>query len=73
LLGFELLGRELRMIKEVPIGGPGFRAVLREIVASIVARKPSTATSSSRRPLPQRYAAESSAGVFRGIFGRKGL
>ena len=53
-LGFEFLGRELRMIKKVPIDGPGFRAVLKEIVplarshASIAARKPSTASISSR-------------------------
>jgi len=30
-LGFEIPVRELRMIKEVPIDGPGFRAVLKEI------------------------------------------
>jgi len=82
-LGYEILGGELRMIKEVPIDGPGFRAVLKEIAPlarSLACSYRGTETVdghdqfSLTRPLPERYAAESStgAGLFRRIFGRKG-
>src|SRR5262249_32654830 len=83
-LGFEIPVRELRMIKEVPIDGPGFRAVLKEIAPlarSHACSYRGTETVdgydqfSLTRPLPERYAAEPStgAGVFRRIFGRKGF
>jgi hypothetical protein len=73
---------ELRMTKEVPIDGPGFRAVLKEIVPlarSIACRYRGTETIggsdqfSLTRPLPERYAPDLStgAGIFHRIFGGK--
>ena len=72
------------MIKEVPIDGPGFHAVLKEIVPLARSLRCSYlgtetvggfAQFALTRPLPERYAADSStaAGIFRRIFGRKGL
>jgi hypothetical protein len=83
-VSLETLLRELRMIKEVPIDGPGFRAVLKEIVPlarSLGCSYRGTETVDGfdqfalTRPLPERYAADSStgAGFFRRIFGSKGL
>ena len=81
-LSFEVALRELRMIKEVPIDGPGFQAVLKEIVPLARSlrcsyRGTETVEGSAQfyltRPLPDRYAADSSTGgIFRRIFGRKG-
>jgi hypothetical protein len=82
-LSYEVAMRELRMIKEVPIDGPGFQAVLKEIVnlaRSLRCSYLGTETVGGRQqfdltqPLPERYAADSSAGagIFRRIFGRKG-
>jgi hypothetical protein len=70
------------MIKEVPIDGPGFRAVLKEIVPlarSLRCRYRGTETIGGidqfalTRPLPERYAADSFTIIFRRIFGRKGV
>ena len=83
-LSFEVALRELRMIKEVPIDGPGFQAVLKEIVnlaRSLRCSYLGTETVGGRhqfyltQPLPERYAADSStgAGIFRRIFGRKNV
>ncbi len=83
-LSFEVALRELRMIKEVPIDGPGFQAVLKEIVPlarSLGCSYLGTETVGGldqfllTRPLPERYAADSStiSGIFRRIFGRKGV
>lgn len=83
-LSFEDHLRELRMIKEVPIDGPGFRTVLKEIVPLARSLKCSYRGTETvegfdqfalTRPLPERYAADPSrrVGVFRRIFGRKGL
>lgn len=84
MLSFEVPLRELRMIKEVPIDGPGFQAVLKEIVPlarSLRCSYLGTETVDGReqfaltRPLPERYAADSStgAGILRRIFGCKGV
>ena len=81
-LSFEVAMIELRMIKEVPIDGPGFQAVLKEIVPlarSLRCSYLGTETVGGRRqfaltqPLPERYAADSAtvAGIFRRIFSRK--
>lgn len=83
-LSFEVAMRELRMIKEVPIDGPGFQAVLKEIVPlarSLRCSYLGTETVGGRQqfyltqPLPERYAADSSTGggIFRRIFGRKNV
>lgn len=83
-LSFETSTRELRMLKQVPIDGPGFQGVLKEIVPLARSlgcsyRGTETVEGSEQfyltRPLPERYAAGSSpgAGIFRSIFGRKGL
>jgi hypothetical protein len=83
-LSLEAPLRELRMIKEVPIDGAGFRAVLKEIVPlarSLGCSYRGTETVEGfdqfalTRPLPERYAADSSTGggIFRRIFGRKGV
>jgi len=80
-LSFEIATRELRMIKKVPIDGPGFRAVLKEIVPlarSLRCSYLGTETIGGfhqfalTRPLPERYAADSStmADIFKRIFGR---
>src|SRR5262249_12010255 len=72
---------ELQMIKEVPIDGPGFRAVLKDIVPlarSLACHYRGTETIggvdqfSPLRPLPERYAAEpaTGAGLIRRVFGR---
>jgi len=79
-LSFEVAMRELRMIKEVPIDGPGFQAVLKEIVplaCSLRCSYRGTETIGGfdqfalTRPLPERYAGDSSTGFFRRLFGRK--
>lgn len=81
-LKFEVAVRELQMIKEVPIDGPGFQAVLKEIVPlarSLRCSYRGTETIGGfeqfvlTRPLPERYAADSSsaASIFRRIFGRE--
>jgi hypothetical protein len=80
-LSFEIAMRELRMIKEVPIDGPGFLKVLKEIVPlarSLQCSYRGTETIDGfaqfalTRPLPKRYAADSTvADIFRRIFGRK--
>jgi hypothetical protein len=83
-LSLETYLGELRMIKEVPINGPDFRAVLKEIVPlarSVGCSYRGTETVEGfeqfalTRPLPERYASGPSpgGGVFRRIFGRKGL
>jgi hypothetical protein len=83
-LSFEIATRELRMIKEVPIDGRGFQAVLKEIVPlarSLQCSYLGTETIGGfhqfalTRPLPERYDADSftRAGIFRRIFGRKGV
>lgn len=83
-LSLETHLRELRMIKEVPIDGPGFQATLKEIVPmarSLGCSYCGTETVEGfdqfalTRPLPERYAPDPSraVGVFRRIFGRKGL
>lgn len=83
-LSFEVAPRELRMIKEVPIDGPGFQTVLKEIISlarSLRCSYLGTETVDGfhqfalTRPLPERYAGDSStgAGLFRLIFGRKGV
>ena len=80
-LGLPYLG-ELQVIKEVPIDGPGFRAVLKDIVPlarSLRCQYRGTETVdgheqfSPTRPLPERYAAEpaAGAGLFRRLFGRR--
>ena len=72
------------MIKKVPIDGPGFQAVLKEIVPlarSLRCSYLGTETVGGRQqfyltqPLPERYAEDSSTGggIFRRIFGRKGV
>ena len=74
---------ELRMLKEVPIDGTGFRAVLKDIVPlarSLRCSYRGTETVGGfeqfalGRPLPERYAADSvpRAGIIGRIFGRKG-
>jgi hypothetical protein len=74
---------ELRMLKDVPIDGAEFRAVLREIVPlarSLRCSYRGTETVEHvgqlglSQPLPERYAGESGprTSVFRRIFGRKG-
>jgi len=81
-LSFEIAMRELRMIKEVPIDGPGFLKVLKEIAPlarSLGCSYRGTETIDGfaqfvlTRPLPKRYAADSStiADIFRRIFGRE--
>src|SRR6185369_14353234 len=83
-LSFEIATRELRMIKEVPIDGPRFHAVLKEIVPlarSLRCSYLGTETIGGfhqfalTRPLPERYASDPSAGggIFQRIFGRKGV
>ncbi len=83
-LSFETSTRELRMLKQVPIDGPGFRGVLKEIVPLARSlrcsyRGTETVEGSEQflltRSLPERYAASSPSGasIFRSIFGRKGL
>src|SRR5262249_53501868 len=73
---------ELQMIKEVPIDGLGFRAVLQDIAPlahSLACRYCGTETIggidqfSLLRPLPERYAAApaTGAGLFRRVFGRR--
>ena len=80
-LSFEIATRELRMIKEVPIDGPGFRAVLKEIAPLACSLRCSYLGTETiggwhqfalTRPLPERYAADSStvADFFKRIFGR---
>jgi hypothetical protein len=75
--------RELRVIKEVPIDGQGFRAVLREIAPlarSLDCSYRGTETVGGfdqfalTRALPERYAAEpkSQGGILGRFFGRKG-
>ena len=72
------------MLKQVPIDGPGFQGVLKEIVPLACSlgcsyRGTETVEGSEQfyltRPLPERYAASSRPGasIFRSIFGRKGL
>ena len=83
-LSLETHLKELRMIKEVPIDGPGFRALLKEIIPlarSLGCSYRGTETVAGfdqfalNRPLPERYAPDPShgAGVLRRIFGRKSL
>jgi len=85
--GFRFLGldthlRELRMFKQVPIDGPGFQAVLKEIVPlarSLGCSYRGTETIGGfeqfalARPLPERYTGglAPTTGIFRRIFGRK--
>ena len=70
------------MLKEVPIDGPGFRVVLKEIASlarSLRCSYRGTETVGGfeqfalTRPLPERYAAAPSpvAGVLRRVFGRR--
>jgi hypothetical protein len=80
--GFDPGTRELRMVKPVPIDGPGFLAVLKEIIALARSlgcsyRGTETIEGSSQfaldRPVPGRYAADKPAGgIFGRFFGRKG-
>jgi hypothetical protein len=82
-LGLDPLLNELRMVKDVPIDGAGFLAVLKEIVPlarSLGCTYRGTETIEGfeqfalTRPLPERYAAGDSvprAGVFGRFFGRK--
>ena len=83
-LSLEMSTRELRMFKHVPIDGPGFRGVLKEIVPlarSLGCSYRGTETVEGfeqfalTRPLPERYAADPStgAGIVRRVFGRRGL
>ncbi|KUM23906.1 hypothetical protein AU467_32405 [Mesorhizobium loti] len=78
-LSVETFSRELRMAKSVPIDAEGFRTVLREIVPlarSLQCSYLGTETVDGHeqfllsRPLPERYAGASKAGIFRRIFGR---
>ena len=71
---------ELRMIKPVPIDGPGFLSVLKEIAPlarSLGCSYRGTETIDGgdqfalNRPLPDRYAADSAGGVFGWFFGKK--
>ncbi|AZO09010.1 hypothetical protein EJ074_07725 [Mesorhizobium sp. M3A.F.Ca.ET.080.04.2.1] len=77
-LGLEAFARELRMVKEVPIDGEGFAAVLREIVPlarSLQCSYRGTETVEGHeqfllaRPLPERYTA-ARTGLLRRLFGR---
>ena len=79
---FDLGLRELRMIKAVPIDGPGFLAVLKEIAPlarSLGCSYRGTETIDGfdqfalTRPLPARYAADPIGGPLRRIFGKRGL
>ena len=79
-LDLDTFQRELRMIKQVPIDGPGFRAVLKEIAPLARSRNCSYRGTETiegldqfalTRPLPERYAATPASGVLRRIFGRK--
>jgi hypothetical protein len=81
-LGLDPFLNELRMLKDVPIDGAGFLAVLKEIVPlarSLGCSYRGTETVEGfeqfalTRPLPERYAGDSAsrAGVFRRIFGRR--
>jgi hypothetical protein len=80
-VSIELATSELRMVKEVPIDGPGFLGVLRDIVPMARSmrcayRGTETIGGSEQfalaRPLPQRYAARESEtkGTWRRMFGR---
>lgn len=82
-LGFDRSVRELRMMKPVPIDGPGFLAVLKEIAPLARSlgcsyRGTETIEGFSQfaldRPLPERYAAAATpvARVFGRFFGKKG-
>ena len=80
--GFDPGLRELRMIKAVPIDGPGFLGVLKEIAPlarSLGCSYRGTETIDGfdqfalTRPLPPRYAPEPIAGPLRRIFGKRGL
>jgi hypothetical protein len=82
-LSLEAALSELRMLKEVPIDGPGFRAVLKDIVPlarSLRCSYRGTETVEGfeqfalSRPLPARYAADAAprAGILGRLFGRKG-
>lgn len=80
-LGIEAFSRELRMVKNVPIDGEGFRAVLKEIVPlarSLQCSYCGTETVEGHeqfllsRPLPERYAAAPRANIFHRMFGRRG-
>jgi hypothetical protein len=71
---------ELRMIKPVPIDGPGFLSVLKEIAPLARSlggsyRGTETIAGSDQfalnRPLPDRYAADSAGGAFGWLFGKK--
>jgi hypothetical protein len=79
-LGFDPGIRELRMSKPVPIDGPGFLTVLKEIVplarsTGCSYRGTETIEGSDQfalnRPLPDRYAAETAGGVLGWFFGNK--
>jgi hypothetical protein len=79
-VGFDRSVMELRMIKPVPIDGPGFLSVLKEIAPlarSLRCSYRSTETIAGsdqfalNRPLPDRYAAETAGGVFGWFFGKK--
>jgi hypothetical protein len=83
-LGLETHIRELRMLKQVPIDGPGFQAVLKEIVSlsrSLGCSYRGTETIEGfeqfalTRPLPERYTGgpAPTTGILRRIFGRKDL
>jgi hypothetical protein len=83
--GYRYLGldpgvRELRMIKPVPIDGPGFLVVLKEIASlarSLGCSYCGTETIESSDqfaidgPLPDRYADDIAGGVFARLFGKK--
>lgn len=78
-IAFDAFSRELRMVKDVPIDGEGFRAVLREIVPlarSLQCSYRGTETIEGHeqflltRPLPQRYTGAQRASILRRIFGR---
>lgn len=78
-IAFEAFSRELRMVKDVPIDGEGFRAVLKEIAPlarSLQCSYRGTETIEGHeqflltRPLPERYISARRASVLRRIFGR---
>lgn len=78
-VSLEIVSRELRMAKNVPIDGEGFGAVLREIVPlarSLQCSYCGTETVEGHeqflltRPLPERYSGGSRPGLFGRLFGR---
>ncbi|PBC11432.1 hypothetical protein [Mesorhizobium sp. WSM3859] len=77
-LGMEIVSHELRMAKDVPIDGEGFRAVLKEIVPLARSLRCSYCGTETvegldqfllTRPLPERYGG-ARPGLFGRLFGR---